>query len=142
MDKEDRQKRLEHLLHMIDGNSLQADIIRSALRLLSEPENMNIDELNVMNRWALLDLEQHHSGDERSRIAKYVLHTTDELLEYIDEDYLPPIGQLPLLRTNIGPGEFHGKKRNSAKTKKTCKVLHTLVKKSKNKRFCRKSYKK
>lgn len=139
MDKEDRQKRLEHLLHMIDGNSLQADIIRSALRLLSEPENMNIDELNVMNRWALLDLEQHHSGDERSRIAKYVLHTTDELLEDIDEDYLPPIGQLPLLRTNIGPGEFHGKrKRNSPKTKKTCKVL----KKYKNKRFCRKSYKK
>ena len=139
MDKEDRQKRLEHLLHMIDGNSLQADIIRSALRLLSEPENMNIDELNVMNRWALLDLEQHHSGDERSRIAKYVLHTTHELLEDINEDYLPPIGQLPLLRTNIGPGEFHGKrKQNSPKTKKTCKVL----KKSKNKRFCRKSYKK
>ena len=58
MDKENRQQRLEQLLHMIDEKSLQADIIRSALRLLSEPENMNIDELNVMNKLALLELIQ------------------------------------------------------------------------------------
>jgi len=119
--------------------NLNPQILRDAIYLLGNPDDINMDQSVVLNMYDramngfiyLRNLDVNYP--ELTRIARYVVNRTAMIL---DEAPAPAL----LFQNAVPFGEFQGK-RNSPKSKKSCSAVHrTWVKKSsKRKGYCRKS---